>query len=124
MTLVDQDHIIVPALQKVVYMFGEFNLPTTIQYDNQSDIYKYIDAAGGLSSAAEKIIVVIDPDGVANTYKLGFAQKFMTNISIYPGSIVYAPRDIGQLDGIQYASTIAPVLSSLALTLASLNSIN
>ena len=44
--------------------------------------------------------------------------------TIYPGTIVYAPKDVGKLDGIQYASTVSPILSSLALTIASLNSIS
>ena len=51
-------------------------------------------------------------------------RLFENDITLYPGSIIYAPRDIGRLSGVQYASTIAPIVSSLAISLASLNSIN
>ena len=37
---------------------------------------------------------------------------------------VYSMIDVGKLDGIQYASTVSPILSSLALRIASLNSIS
>ena len=46
------------------------------------------------------------------------------NVEIYPGSIIYAQRDIGKLSGLSYASAVAPILSSLAISLASLNSIS
>ena len=46
-----------------------------------------------------------------------------TGSTIYPGSIIYAPREIGKLEGIQFTATLAPIVSSLALSLASLNSI-
>ncbi len=120
----DQDSIIIPSLQKIVYLFGEFNLPSTVRYQSTNDISDYIESAGGLAESAENIVLVIDPDGNAHSYKMGITNIFRENIEIYPGSIIYAPRDIGQLDGIQYASTVSPILSSLALTLASLNSIS
>ena len=49
--------------------------------------------------------------------------SFRKNVDIYPGTIIYVPREIGQLDGINYAAVVAPIFSSLALSLASLNSI-
>jgi len=69
-------------------------------------------------------LIVIDPDGRANVYQQ--AQFFMSksSIEIYPGSIIYAPRDVGKLSGIVYASTLSPILSSLAISIASLNSIS
>ena len=51
-------------------------------------------------------------------------MNFKKNADIYPGTIIYVPREIGQLDGINYAAVVAPIFSSLALSLASLNSIN
>ena len=46
------------------------------------------------------------------------------NAEIYPGSLIYVPKQIGVAQGINYYATIAPIFSSLALSLASLNSIN
>lgn len=124
--LSDGDEIVVPKLQKVVYLFGEFNKASNAYYLDDLTVKDYIDIGGGLTKNATEYLVVIDPDGKANIYKHKNLTNLlsMNNIDIYPGSIIYAPKDIGKLTGIQYASSVAPILSSLALSLASLNSIN
>ena len=52
--------------------------------------------------------------------------KYFTNnkSNIYPGSVIYVPRDLKQIDGIELGSVMAPIISSLAISLASLNSIS
>ena len=46
-----------------------------------------------------------------------------SDINVSPGSTIYVPREIGKLEGIEFTATLAPIVSSLALSLASLNSI-
>jgi hypothetical protein len=67
---------------------------------------------------------VIDPDGKTQIYNKKIFSFGRGDIDIYPGSIVYAPRNISKINGIQYAATVSPIISSVALSLASLNSIN
>lgn len=122
--LMNNDKIVIPPLQKLVYLFGEFKLPTTVKFENMRSIEDYINAAGGLKESALNDLIVVDPDGNAHIYKTGFLRKFGNNVPIYPGSIIYAPKEIGKLDGLQYVATVSPVLSSLALTIASLQSIS
>ena len=84
---------------------------------------EYVELVGGVKKSADNSLIVIDPDGMTHIYNHN--DFFSTqSIEIYPGSIIYAPRDVGKLSGILYASTVSPILSSLALTLASLNSIS
>ena len=45
-------------------------------------------------------------------------------IDIVPGTVIYAPREMGKIQGLSFAATLAPIISSVALSLASLNSIN
>ena len=78
--------------------------------------------AGGLKDSADNEIIVIDPDGRTQVYTKAFLRS--SSIDIYPGSIIYAQRDISKIKGVQYAATISPILSSLAISLASLNSIS
>ena len=68
--------------------------------------------------------IVIDPDGKTSSYGTSYNFFKYGAPAIYPGTIIYAPRQVGQLSGVLYASTVAPVLSSLAISLASLNSIS
>lgn len=119
------DRIFIPSLQKVVYLFGEFKNPSNVMYSSSLSISDYIEMVGGVEESAFDEILIIDPDGRTHIYnqKNIFAFKSL-NTEIYPGSIIYAPRDIGKLGGLTYASSLAPILSSLAISLASLNSIS
>ena len=121
-TLHHKDRIIIPAMQKVVYMFGEFNKPTSVIFNSELDTASYIKAAGGTKETAEGQLLVINPDGTTEIFKPGLLT--FGSPDIYPGSIIYAPKDFGRLDGIQFSATLAPIVSSLAISLASLNSIN
>lgn len=121
--LEDQDRLVIPRMQKIVYLFGDFRSPSNITFDSSLQIKDYIKLAGGLKDSAYDEIIVIDPNGKVHLYDKKFFL-YSGSIEIYPGSIIYAPRNIGKLSGVLYASTISPILSSLALTLASLNSIN
>ena len=120
----DGDMITIPPIQKVVYMFGDFRNPSNITYNPKMSLSEYIQSAGGPKESAYRQIVIIDPDGKTNIYNTSFFAMLDSEVTIYPGSIIYAPRDIGKLSGVLYASTVAPILSSLAISLASLNSIN
>ena len=119
----DGDRIIIPRLEKIVYLFGDFKNPSNLSYESSFTVNDYIKRVGGLKKSAFNDLVIIDPDGTTHLFSsrsLGFGRA----IDIYPGSIIYAPRDIGKLSGVMYASTVSPILSSLALSLASLNSIS
>lgn len=122
--LEDDDYILIPRLSKVVYMFGEFNNPVTAIYQPEFSVSDYIKISGGIKDTSINDILIIDPDGKTKIHRVSKLSFFNDNIQIYPGSIVYAPRDIGKLRGINYAATVSPILSSLALSLASLNSIS
>ena len=115
------DRIVIPQMQKVVYLFGDFKNPSNVGFNPNSSIKDYIQMAGGLNKSAQKEMIIIDPSGASKAYKMGFFAN--NKLDIYPGSIIYAPRDIAKVDGIRYAASVSPILSSLALSLASLNSI-
>jgi protein involved in polysaccharide export with SLBB domain len=124
MILQNNDQIIIPQIQKVVYLFGDLNAPTILNYQPDFRMKDYIKLAGGIKESATQDILVINPNGISQQINGSFSIFNRNQTDIYPGSIIYVPRDIGQLSGIHYASTVAPVLSSLAISLASLNSIN
>jgi len=116
------DKIVIPPLNRVVYLFGDFKNPSNINYNPDHSIKDYLKLAGGLNETSQSEIIVIDPDGKTHVFSPGLFSS-MNLVEIYPGSIIYAPRDIGQLSGVVYAATVSPILSSLAISLASLNSI-
>jgi protein involved in polysaccharide export with SLBB domain len=120
-TLQDGDIINIPAMSEEIYVLGEVLTPGARQFISGVDVSEYIKKSGGISTYGQSDrIVVIKPNGdsyVASRF--AFRQD-----DLMPGSIVYIPRQIGKLDGINLATVIAPIFSSLAISLASLNSIS
>ena len=68
---------------------------------------------------------IVSPNGETTKVEIDGLRRFVFQDStIYPGSVIYVPRHIGKVDGINLYATIAPIFSSLALSIASLNSIS
>ena len=122
--LQNNDYIVIPSLQKVVYMFGDFKNASNFSFKPQNSIKDYISMAGGLKDSAYSELVLIDPDGKTQVYNKNLFSLDSRDVDIYPGTIIYAPRNISKISGVQYAATVSPIISSVALSLASLNSIS
>ena len=105
LVLADNDKIVIPELEKVVYLFGEFKNPINTTYSSGLSLKNYLRLAGGLKKTANKELIVIDPDGRSHVYSAGLMGWSRGSIDIYPGSIIYAPRDVGKLEGVMYAAT-------------------
>mgnify|MGYP003950200883 CR=1 FL=1 len=124
--LVDGDVIEIPPYSPEVFILGEVLNGGSKYYNPELDPSDYIELAGGHGRFADlKKIIVISPNGDTFLHTSGI--NFLRNTGkkgLYPGSIIYIPRQIGKLDGVNYAASIAPIFSSLAISLASLNAIN
>tara|TARA_B100001248_G_C27395620_1_gene465342 strand:- start:1304 stop:3088 length:1785 start_codon:yes stop_codon:yes gene_type:complete len=121
--LQDKDKIVVSYFDNQVHVFGEVMNPGSFRYSSSLNFEDYITAGGGISDFADTdSIVFILPDGTAQMYQKSLLS--FSEINIYPGSIIYIPRKIGKLDGLNFAATAAPIFSSLALSIASIASIN
>jgi protein involved in polysaccharide export with SLBB domain len=124
-SLTDGDTIVIPEYQSEVYVFGDVLNPGTKLYKPGNTGKDYIKLSGGLGKFAEKNrTIIIHPNGDAFLYNDSITSYLKKNVDIYPGTIIYVPREIGQLEGVNFAAVVAPIFSSLALSLASLNSIN
>ncbi|MDA9130833.1 SLBB domain-containing protein [Gammaproteobacteria bacterium] len=121
--LSDGDEIFIPYFTSDVYVTGDILNPGGRRYSSELKPADYIEQSGGLGRFADRDrIIVIKPNGDAEVIK---SQLFFSysGTTIYPGSTIYVPRGIGKLEGIAFTATLAPIVSSLALSLASLNSI-
>ena len=117
------DKIHVPYMKKIIYTFGEILNPGTLVFEEDLDLEDYINKSGGFNEYADKSsIIIIHPNGESERIRF---RTFTNNKSnLYPGSVIYVPRDLKQIDGIELGSVMAPIVSSLAISLASLNSIS
>ena len=124
-TLHHGDTIHIPPFAQEIYVLGEVLTPGARMYDPEENAKGYIEKSGGLGLFGDKErVVIISPNGDSHLYSGGIFSFGKSNIDIIPGTVIYIPREIGKLDGLTYASAIAPLFSSLALSLASLNSIS
>lgn len=121
--LADGDVIEVPYFSSEVVVLGDVQNPGGRAFKSDMDVSGYISASGGFNKYAdEKLVTVVQPDG--NAYLVNSNWLFKSKQVLYPGSMVYIPREIGAVEGINFAATLAPIVSSLAISLASLNSIS
>ena len=121
----DEDAIHIPSYDSNVYIFGEVGNPGSVIFNENSHISDYIDQSGGYTRFSSRdSIFIVSPNGeTRKIYANGIKKYIAQDFDIYPGSVIYVPRHIGKVDGINFYATVAPIFSSLALSIASLNAI-
>ena len=123
-TLVASDEIHIPKITQMVYITGELLSPGALPYKPEYNFKDYIEVTGGYSEFSDnQRVIVINPNGSARLVR-NKLFNFESRDSILPGSVIYVPREIGKIEGLNYAAVLAPVFSSLALSVASLNAID
>lgn len=123
-TLMDNDEIHIPKITQMVYITGELLSPGALPYKPEYTFKDYIEVTGGYSEFSDtQRVIVIHPNGSAKLVH-NKLFNFKARDSILPGSVIYVPREIGKIEGLNYAAVLAPVFSSLALSVASLNAID
>ncbi|MDC3222568.1 SLBB domain-containing protein [Gammaproteobacteria bacterium] len=120
--LESQDSIYIPKRSNVVYVLGEVLRPGPQSYSSSLSAKDFIEKSGGFTSSVDKsAVILVYPNGETKLIKFGI---FPGNESILPGSVIYATRDFKKLNNLKLATTLAPIVSSIAISLASLNSIS
>ncbi|MFL2726693.1 MAG: SLBB domain-containing protein [Gammaproteobacteria bacterium] len=118
------DKIEIPFYSSEIFVLGEVLNPGAKSFSYANNPSDYIKSSGGLGRFADtQKVFLIYPNGDAHVIPSRF-DLFAENKAVLPGSVIYAPREIGKIEGLSYAATLAPILSSVALSLASLNSID
>ncbi len=124
-SLEDGDEILVPYILEQVYVYGDINNPGTVRYEPGKNVNYYIKNAGGVERSADKgNIFVVHPNGKTELAKNNSRLSFLIDENssrIYPGSIIFVPKDSTVKDSAVIASIWAPIISSLALSVTSLS---
>jgi protein involved in polysaccharide export with SLBB domain len=119
------DKIYIPYKSNVVHVFGEVLNTGSVTYSTGMKVSDYINASGGLNDAADKRrIILVQANGKAIRVNLRGNIFSSTSEEILPGAVIYVSRDMRNIEGLDLAMTISPIISSLAISLASINSIN
>ena len=128
-TIENGDEITIPIKSEQVYIFGEINQSGAVRYQPSKDLNYYISSVGGLIESSDKSnIFVIHPNGEINTSnnanRLSLLNNRSNDILIYPGSVIYVPREVKSRDASIIASIWAPIISSTATSITALSVLN
>ena len=126
--LEDGDEISIPFNTNQVYVYGEINNSGSVRYEPNEDLSYYLNNSGGLRKTAERrAIFVVQPNGhtkvVSVRGNIGNLLSEKDDISIYPGSLIFIPKTTDITDGKTIAAIWAPIVSSFALSAASIATI-
>ena len=117
------DEIFIPEISNNVLVIGEVESSGSFPFIDNSSVRDYIKQAGGVDKLGDDAYaVLVQPNGISKKINLGISFK-SNSYEIYPGSVIFVERDF-EPQGISYAAVVAPVISSIAVSLASLNTIS
>ena len=123
--LQDGDKITIPEFLDHIYIFGEINTEGTIRYKEGADFKYYIDKKGGYSPYAnKKNVYVLHPNGettlVADSRNI-FMRQRKDNMVLYPGSVIFIPRETAKVPFSVAAQAYASILGNIGVSLASVS---
>ena len=118
------DKIHIPSFSQQVYVFGEVANTGAIRFDPSANVKDYIEMAGGVTVYSDKSnAYIVYPSGSSKA--ISNNRLFSSNnIDIYPGTVIYIPKNLARYQNLEGYSLIAPIFSSLALSIASLKSLS
>lgn len=123
--LQDGDKVTIPEFLDHIYIFGEINTEGTIRYKEGADFKYYIDKKGGYSPYAnKKNVYVLHPNGettlVADNKNI-FMRQRQDNLVLYPGSVIFIPRETAKIPFSVAAQAYASILGNIGVSLASVS---
>jgi protein involved in polysaccharide export with SLBB domain len=122
-TLHDRDSIFIPRKTNNIHVLGEVRNPATISYFQNMTISDVINSVGSYTKFADtKNIIIVDPDGSINFINNRWGMT--SSSALQAGSVIYIPREIGEIEGIDKWAIYTPIIGNIALSLASLASLN
>ena len=121
LVLKDKDTITIPNFIDTVTVFGEVFNPTSFVFHSDKTIDEYIEMASGFSRAAdESRVYVIHADGTSEPIDTGW---FSSSVKIAKGDTIVVPIYIKEYDTLEVWDSVAKILTSFALTAASLSTL-
>lgn len=123
------DELFVPERNNVVYVYGEISTEGAVMYSELQDVEYFVEKSGGYKQFADnKSIYILHPNGESQLYRSKrsiFERSPKSEVRIYPGSIIFVPRELDDSAPRRLAAqAYVSLLGNLGLTLASLSAIS
>ena len=99
-TISDGDELFIPEMKNNIYVYGEVSSAGTIMFKSDEDVEYYIEKSGGYKNFADlDSVYVLHPNGESEKYikkRNIFENSPMSDIDIYPGSIIFVPKKLDE----------------------------
>lgn len=123
------DKLFIPEINNVVYVYGEISSEGAVMYTPGKGVDYFVDKSGGFKKYADtESIYILHPNGESQLYKTKrnvFESSPKSSIMVYPGSIIFVPRELDESTPRRLAAqAYVSILGNLGIALASLSSIN
>tara|TARA_B100000925_G_C22010378_1_gene476010 strand:+ start:2820 stop:4646 length:1827 start_codon:yes stop_codon:yes gene_type:complete len=123
------DKLFIPETNNVVYVYGETSSEGAVMYIPGKGVDYFVDKSGGFKRYADReSIYILHPNGESQLYKTKrniFESSPKSSIMVYPGSIIFVPRELDEATPRRLAAqAYVSILGNLGIALASLSSIN
>lgn len=113
------DVIFIPQRPSTVAVLGEVMQPGSYAYKPGMSVGDYVRRAGGYAQFSdEDMTFIVQPDGSARRIETSWLSFDSTPLP--PGSAIVVPRDLAPLNARQIVLDVTGIMSSLAVTIASL----
>jgi polysaccharide export outer membrane protein len=127
--LKDGDELFIPETNNNVYVYGETSSQGAVMFSENKDVEYFVDKSGGFKKFADtKSIYILHPNGETQLYRSKrniFESRPKEEIEIYPGSIIFVPRELDDSAPRRIATqAYVQILGSLGIALASLSALN
>ena len=94
------DELIIPEISNNVYVYGEISTEGSVMFSPNKDVEYFVDKSGGFKKFADvNSIYILHPNGESVRYKNKrniFESQPKSDIKIYPGSIIFVPRELDE----------------------------
>tara|TARA_B100001093_G_scaffold63792_1_gene53697 strand:- start:86 stop:1900 length:1815 start_codon:yes stop_codon:yes gene_type:complete len=123
------DELFVPERNNVVYVYGETSTEGAVMYSDLQDVEYFVEKSGGYKKFADnESIYILHPNGESQLYRSKrniFESSPKNEIRIYPGSIIFVPRELDESGPRRLAAqAYVSILGNLGIALASLSAIS
>lgn len=123
------DELFIPEQNYVVYVYGEISSEGAVMYSENKDVEYFVEKSGGYKKFADnESIYILHPNGESQLYRSKrniFESRPQSDIKIYPGSIIFVPRELDDSTPRRLAAqAYVSILGNLGIALASLSAIN
>ena len=123
------DDLFIPERNNVVYVYGETSTEGAVMFSENKSVEYFVDKSGGYKKFADnESIYILHPNGESQLYRSKrniFESRPKSEITIYPGSIIFVPRALDESAPRRLATqAYVSILGNLGIALASLSAIN